>query len=79
MLAHLYAPRGFMLDKDRDIIEALARELGPFPHAARAGGGRKPLDTLPDGSADWQRLRESVGREPTGEDYALLIDLRSKL
>ncbi len=66
-----------MLDKDREIIEALARELGPFPHSG--AGSRKRLDTLPDGSSDWQRLRERIGREPTGEDYSLLVDVRSKL
>jgi hypothetical protein len=68
-----------MLEEDRKIIEALARELGPYSHSAAAAEGRKRLDTLPDGSSDWQRLRESVRREPTGEDYALLVDLRSRL
>lgn len=68
-----------MLDKDREVIEALGRELGPYGQAGGSGRGRGRLDTLPDGSSDWQRLRESMGREPTGEDYQLLVDVRSRL
>jgi hypothetical protein len=68
-----------MGDNDRKIIAALAKQLGPYPVQAAVTGRRLRADTLPDGSSDWQLLREAINRDPTAEDYQLLIDERTLL